>query len=139
MAEHKKFIYRVQKVKEAGAEYFALQAKLTEEITYPELRAKARDRDGLESDLFYEWNAQADAMLVLVQGIMSDLKDMDLLIEKQNLSANFAAIYSGFEELPASVSQLHSDLDRFHDQSELITRTFAPQPREARTEAAIAQ
>ena len=127
VAEHEKFVYRIQKVKEAGSEYFALQDALSKEISNPELRAEQIRRDAAEAELFREWNRQADARLVDIQKIMSDLKDMDIIIEKQNLSAHFTAIYDGFDELPASVTQLHLDLDRFHQQSELIAQTFAPQ------------
>ena len=49
---------------------------------------------------------------------------MNIIITKLELSANFAALYQDFQELPASMLSLHSEIGHFQQESRRISQTF---------------
>ena len=49
---------------------------------------------------------------------------MNIIIAKLELSANFAVLYQDFQELPASILSLHSEIGRFRLESRRISQTF---------------
>ena len=56
---------------------------------------------------------------------MRHLKDIDAIIQKQNLSAHFLALRESLNSLPASVSNLHAQVELFHMESMAIQSTFS--------------
>ena len=122
--DYEKLTHRVRRVENTAQKYFELQLELTEQINNPNLRATAAQNDAEEYDQFEIWRVASNAMLNQLNETFKDLHDMNIVIDKLNLSANFSVLYDGFESLTLSISQLHEDLDRFREKSDHIARTF---------------
>ncbi len=122
--EYKRFAYRIDHADAMATDYFEVQQNLTAQITNPEDRKKAEQRDLAESDIYLDWRDQAFRTLGQAQLIMLDLHDMNVIITKQRLSAHFAALYEDFQEIPPAITLLHEELDRFRQESEKIQQTF---------------
>ena len=122
--DYKVFAYRIHHSEKMAEEYFHIQARLTASITNVDIRGKAEQNDLHERNAYLEWRSQAHKTLSRALLIKQDLDDMDVIITKQVLSANFAALYQDFQELPQSMVALHADIREFHRQSEEITATF---------------
>ena len=74
--------------------------------------------------MYLNWRAQAHSTLARARLIKQDLDDLNVVITKLELSANFAALYQDFQELPTSLLTLHAEIDRFREESEVINQTF---------------
>ena len=77
-----------------------------------------------EREVYLNWRAQAHSTLARARLIKQDLDDLNVLITKLELSANFAALYQDFQELPTSLLTLHAEIDKFREESEMINQTF---------------
>ena len=124
--DYKVFAYRIHHSEQMAEEYFEIQARLSSRITNPEIRVRAERNDLIERDAYLEWRTQAHKTLARALLIKQDLDDMNVIITKQVLSANFAALYQDFQELPQSMLELHADIAEFQKQSDAITATFGP-------------
>ena len=123
--EHRRLDYRIEHAERAGQLYFKAQGELTRQIKNPEDRARATASDRAEREVYDRWRDQAHRTKSQADRIMDELHDMDIIITKQLLSANFAAVYHDFLELPIAISGLHRDLEQFRARSEEIGAVFA--------------
>ena len=128
--EYRRFEERVEHAEEMAYEYLELQYSLTETIRDPELRRTHEERDAHEQVVVLEWINQANTVLGQARLIKGQLDDMNVAIIKLELSATFTAVYDGFLQMPFAISLLNDELNRFHDESELIYQTFGPQAQE---------
>ena len=122
--ERRRLTLRVEHADRAAARYFEVQAELTGQITDPEARMRAERGDRAEREIYRRWREQAGRTMAQADRIMVDLRDMDIRITKQLLSANFASVYQDFQEVPAAIGALHRDLERFRARSEEISVAF---------------
>lgn len=122
--EQRRLALRVEHADRAAARYFEVQEGLTGQISDPEARLRAERDDRAEREMYRRWREQAGRTMDQADRIMVDLRDMDIRITKQVLSANFAAVYQDFQEVPAAISALNQDLERFRARSEEISATF---------------
>ena len=123
--EHRRLDYRIEHAERAARLYFKAQGELTRQIKNPEDRARAIRSDKDEREVYNRWRDQAHRTRSQADRIMDELHDMDIIITKQLLSANFAAVYHDFLELPIAISELHRDLEQFRARSEEIGAVFA--------------
>ena len=122
--QHRRLALRVEHADRAAGRYFETQEELTRQINNPEDRLRAEQGDRGERELYRRWREQAGRTMAQSDRIMVDLRDMDIRITKQLLSANFAAVYHDFQEVPVAIDALHRDLERFRARSEEISATF---------------
>lgn len=122
--EHERLSYRIDHADRAAKRYFDTQRNLTRQINNADDRLRAEQGDAQEWDLYRQWREQAGRTMAQADRIMVDLEDMDIRIAKQLLSANFAAVYRDFQQMPAAISALHRDLERFHAKSREINAAF---------------
>lgn len=127
-ADYKVFAYRIHHTEKMAKEYFETQASLTQAIADPEKRRRAAANDFLEREAYLDWREQATTTLAHARLIKQDLDDMNVIITKQVLSANFAALYENFQEMPRSMLTLHAEIAEFQRRSDQITATFGPLP-----------
>ena len=129
---HKRFAWRISRAKVIANEYFTTQYKLTESMPNRQRRNYYRERDKAERLVFLEWQTQADEILSQSNVIMDELRQMNIELSKQVLSAQFASVYREFEIIPIAITNLHYDLNSFRVKSrELETRFGAVQTQEA--------
>ena len=121
--EHRRLDYRIEHAERAARLYFKAQGELTRQIKNPEDRARATASDREELEVYHRWRDQARRTRTQADRIMDELHDMDI-ITKQLLSANFAAVYHDFLELPITIRDLHRDLEQFRARSEEIGAVF---------------
>ena len=120
---HKRFAWRLSRAKVIGNQYFEKQRLLTESMPNRERRQYYRQRDQAEREVFRDWQIQADEILAQSNIIMDELRQMNIELSKQVLSAQFASIYRDFETVPIAITNLHHDLESFRIKSrELETR-----------------
>ena len=124
--DYKVLAHRVHHTEKMAANYFTHQAKLTLAIANADTRERADANDELERDAYLSWRDQAARTLTQAALIKQDLDDMNIVIVKLQLSANFATLYEDFQELPQSMMTLHADIAEFQRQSDEITATFGP-------------
>ena len=122
--QHRRLALRVEHADRAAERYFETQEELTRQISNPEDRLRAEQGDRAEREIYRRWREQAGRTVAQSDRIMVDLRDMDIRITKQLLSANFAAVYHDFQEVPVAIDALHRDLERFRARSEEISATF---------------
>ena len=122
--EHRRLAYRIEHADRAAGRYFDTQAELTRQISNHEDRLRAEQGDRAEREIYRRWREQAVRTMAQADRIMVDLRDMDIRITKQMLSANFASVYHDFQEVPAAIGDLHQDLAQFRARSEEISATF---------------
>ena len=122
--EHKRFSWRVARADEAAEEYFEIQRNLTAMMPNSERMEYFQQKDQEEMELFREWQLQAYDILARSNLIMDELRQMNLEITKQALSANFAALYQDFQEVPLAITSLHQELDLFRLRSEQLQQRF---------------
>ena len=125
-ADYKVFAYRIHHTEKMAKEYFRIQADLTGNIANPTQRRQSDEQDQRELEVYLQWRSQAQATLEQARGIKRDLDDLNIIIAKMELSANFAALYQDFQELPASMLSLHSEIGQFRQESRRISQTFGP-------------
>ena len=124
MADYKVFAYRIHHAEEMAQDYFQVQARLTSRIINEQQRRQAELQDFQEREVYLEWRTQAHATLSTAQLIKQDLDDLNIMITKLELSANFAALYQDFRELPPSMLTLHAEIDKFREETHRINNTF---------------
>ena len=122
--EHRRLDYRIEHAERAARLYFKAQGELTRQIKNPEDHARAIRSDREEQEVYRRWRDQARQTRAQAARIIEELNDMDIIITKQLLSANFAAVYHDFLELPIAISDLHRDLEQFRARSEEIGAVF---------------
>ena len=124
--EFNRFEGRVEHARDMAYNYLEIQQRLTQEVRDRGLRRTHEERDAQEQILILEWMNQADNVLEDARAIKFRLDDMNVSITKLELSATFAAVYEGFHEMPLAITLLNEELDKFHQESELIYQTFGP-------------
>ena len=122
--ERRRLTLRVEHADRAAARYFEAQAELTGQISDAEARLGAERGDRAERETYRRWREQAGRTMDQADRIMVELRDMDIRITKELLSANFAAVYQDFQEVPAAIDALHRDLEQFRARSEEIGAAF---------------
>ena len=122
--DHARLLHRIALVEDTAASYFQRQGELTARIHDPDLRAGAAAGDAKELRKFEDWRGASTELVARVDAIVRDLDDMDIVIEKLNLSANFSALHTSFESLTLSITGLQRDLKGFRTKSDEIARTF---------------
>lgn len=122
--DYKVFAYRIHHAESMAREYFEFQARLTRQIVNPEQRRQAELQDYQEQEVYLQWRTQAHTTLSRATLIKQDLDDLNIVITKLELSANFAALYQDFRELPPSLLTLHAEIDKFRDETRRINQTF---------------
>lgn len=122
--EYKRFAWRIDHANNMADEYFATQEALTRQIVNVKDRHRAEQIDAAEYDVYLDWKHQAFKTLGQATTIMVELRDMNVIITKQSLSAHFAALYQDFHEIPPAITQLHEELQKFRAESERIQKTF---------------
>ena len=127
--EYKRFAYRIDHADLMANEYFDVQKKLTAQIVNKKDKARAKEIDLREGEVYLDWREQAFKTLGQAQLIMYDLNDMNVIITKQRLSAHFAALYEDFQAIPPAISLLHEELARFREESDRIQKTFGAKPK----------
>lgn len=127
-ADYKVFAYRINHAEKMAQQYFEIQADLTSHIANPEHRRQSEEQDQRELAVFRQWRDQAHETLSQARAIKQDLDDMNIVIAKLELSANFSALYQDFQQLPASMVSLHSEIGQFRRESQRISQTFGPSP-----------
>ena len=123
-ADYKVFAYRIHHTEKMAQEYFEIQSRLTRSINDPEQRNRAAANDLLEREIYLDWRDQANRTLAQARLIKRDLDDMNVIVTKQVLSANFASLYRDFQEMPQSMLTLHAEIAEFRRRSDHITATF---------------
>ena len=116
--ERRRLAYRIEHAEGAARRYFETQARLTGRIRDPGERSRAGAGDRAEMRLYARWRDQAHRTRAQTDSIMDDLHDLDIRITKRLLSADFAAVYHDFLELPIAMGDLQRDLERFRVRSE---------------------
>ncbi len=124
-SDHGRLLNRIATVEATASQYFLRQGELTATIHDPDLRADAAVGDAEEYRIYEEWLSASRDLKERVDEIVLDLDDMDVIIKKLNLSANFSALHTNFEALTLSITGLHRDLEGFRLKSEEIARTFS--------------
>ena len=125
-ADYKVFAYRIHHAEKMANRYFEIQAGLTARIANSEQRRQSEEQDIREREVYLEWRSQAHSTLEQARLIKQDLDDMNIVIAKLELSANFAALYQDFQQLPASMLALHAEIGHFQEESRRISQTFGP-------------
>ena len=126
--EYKRLAYRIDHADAMAEEYFEKQQNLTSHISNAEDRARAENIDIAEQRIYQDWHNQAFKTLNQASLIMTELRDMNIIITKQNLSAHFAALYEEFQAIPPEITRLHEELSRFREESNRIQETFGVNP-----------
>lgn len=134
IADYEKLAYRIDYVKEAASDYFQLQKDLTERIRDPQLRSEVALRDANEKHQFDVWERGSNEMLGKVSTIVDDIEDMNVIIDKLTLAANFAIIFDNFGSLSTSIVQLHDEIALFKARSDSIADAIS-----SSTDARLAQ
>ena len=124
-----KFEAAIDNAKANAADYFATQQALTERIN--DSAAKAREDDEHDLALYREWETQADSALAKARAIGLQLDDMDASLRKLELRTDFVFDTSSFQEVPAAIFELNSELIEFRAASETI-RAATGSPFEAK-------
>ena len=122
--EHRRLAYRIDHADRTASRYFDTQTELTRRIGNIEDRLRAEGTDQAEREIYRRWREQAERTTAQADVIMADLRDMDIRITKQLLSANFASVYHDFQMVPIAIDALHRDLEQFRARSEEISATF---------------
>ena len=122
--EYNNFHDMVETAKSTADEYFTLQSSLTSEIKNAQRQQEQRQNDMREIEIFDEWQGQADNTVLSAYKLMDDIEDMRIIIQKASLSAHFAALNKQALSLPASLTELHSQLELFHERSREIQVAF---------------
>ena len=123
-AQHRRFRWRLEQADRRAAEYFRTQTDLTSRMPNATRKAHYQAKDQEERQLYTEWQVQAHDILGQSNIIMLELRQLNLEITKQTLSADFATLYQEFHQIPAAISTLHTELDLFRQRSEQLENQF---------------
>ena len=121
---HKRFAWRINRAKTVAHEYFEIQSALTESMPNRQRREHYRNKDQEEREIFRVWQTQADEILSQSNIIMDELRQMNIELSKQVLSAQFASVYRDFEIIPVAITNLHYDLESFRIKSRELEARF---------------
>ena len=121
-----RFQYRIDYADRMAQEYFLVQRKLTMQIPDSKTRAKWELNDAKEFEIYMRWQEQANTTRLQAEVIMAKLREMNVIITKQRLSAQFTALYNDFLTVPPEITILHQELKRFQDESDRIQQQFGP-------------
>ncbi len=123
--DHGKFLSRVENARQRAVLYFGNQSRLTSTIKDEKRRLSAENRDSKEYAAFQAWEAHVDELAASAAAMMDDFHDMDTIIQKQIMSAQFAELSEQFfVEVPESLMRLNEDLEEFSQQSESLYEVF---------------
>lgn len=122
--EHRRFRWRLQQADRTASQYFHTQADLTRRMPNAERRGYYVIKDQEEQELYREWQLQAHEILGQSNSIMLELRQLNLEITKQTLSADFATLYQEFHQIPTAITTLHSELDLFRQRSQQLENQF---------------
>lgn len=122
--DYNELISRIRIAKSTAEEYFQQQSDLTAEVNREDFRKELELKDQLEREVFEKWAFKADKIATAAYEMMRDMEDVDIFIAKTNLSAHFAALQSSTSTLPASMEQLHLQLDEFREATRELNDTF---------------
>ena len=123
-AEHRRLGYRIEHAERAAGRYFRAQAELTRGVRDPVERSRADAGDRAEMRVYARWRDQAHRTRARAGSIMDRLHDLDVMISKRRLSANFAAVRRDLLELPVAVRDLDRDLERLRVRWEEMGAAF---------------
>lgn len=122
--QHRRFRWRLEQADRVASDYFETQAELTRRMPNEERRAYYLVKDREEQDLYRNWQLQAHQILGQSNSIMLELRQLNLEITKQTLSADFATLYQEFHRIPTAITTLHGELDLFRQRSEQLEHQF---------------
>lgn len=128
--DYEQMLVDIKEADEVAKEYIDLQRGYTEKISNPQLRKRAAESDKAEIEAYLQWKSRANGIILTAEPIMRHLKDIDAVIQKQNLSAHFLALRESLDRLPVSVSNLHAQVELFHRESMAIQDAFNQLPAE---------
>lgn len=123
-SEYERLVLRVEHTDRAAREYFEYQKELTTQIYNPRDRERSQLADQKDLQLYQEWREQARETVEHASMIMRDLNDMDIMITKQALSANFAAVYIDVQRVPSAIIDFHQELGEFRLKLDEINTQF---------------
>ena len=126
LLEHQRFQWRLNQADRMADKYFATQRQLTELMPDAQRRSHYRDKDQEEMEIYRQWQANAWKIMTQADTIMDELRQLNLEITKQTLSADFAALHRDFEQIPAAITTLHTELELFRTRSEELEKRFSP-------------
>lgn len=128
---HAKFEASINNAKIYAGEYFAQQRAITGQIRDPQNRANAEREDEHEAELYMQWEEKANTALMMADGIILRLDDMDANFRKMELRADLVFDTSAFLEAPEAIYNLNQQLADFQIASENIKAMTGPafQPR----------
>ena len=115
-----RFDASITNAKSRAEQYFAQQQAITDEVQDPTTRARLQEEDEADMVLYLEWKAQADSALKEASRFMIQLDDMDAILRKMELRADFVFDSTAFTEVPAAISELNQQLFEFQVASENI-------------------
>ncbi len=122
-----KFEHRFKATEDRLYEYFQQQADLTQSTNDPTLRTALQKRDNEEREAYSRWMADAHWILTQAQMMRQDLDDMNVVIEKQQLTVSMLADFSEISAIPSSVKTLHESLSGFRQESDELARSLSSQ------------
>ena len=114
--DYKRFMADLAEVQKLAADYFRIQGDLTAALQDPELRAAALEGDRRERRIWAAWQEQAQRTRRQARAIKQDLDDMNVLIAKLRLSADFGRLQNIYLQLPDSMLALEAELGEFERQ-----------------------
>lgn len=104
-------------------EYFAQQQAITDGIRDLTKQANARLEDEADMALYRQWELRADSALKEATNFIIGLDDMDAILRKMELRADFVFDATAFTEVPAAITELNQQLFDFQVASENIKLT----------------
>ena len=114
--DYKRFMADLAEVQELAADYFRTQRDLTNALQDPARRAAAERGDREERRIWAAWQEQAQRTRDEARRIKRELDDMNVLIAKLRLSADFGRLQHIYLGLPESMVALEAELGRFEMQ-----------------------
>ena len=120
---HARFDASIANAKSRAEEYFAQQQAITDGIRDPTNQAKVRLEDEADMALYRQWELRADSALKEANKFMIGLDDMDAILRKMELRADFVFDATAFTEVPAAITELNQQLFDFQVASENIKLT----------------
>ncbi len=120
-----RFEHRFRTSEDRLNEYFEEQSRLTGSVNDPSLVAELRHRDSEEREAYARWMEEGGKLLDRALAIGRELDDMDVVIRKQQLTANMLSQYTRASSIPGSAQSLHRALGEFRMQSDELARDLS--------------
>ena len=127
---YEKFDLAIVAAEEQAEAYFASQNSLTTQYHDPAKRAQAKAHDESDYSQYRQWREQAHQVRAQAKAIVHRLDDMNLDLQKLELSSEISFNAGGFSEVPSAIVQLDSELAQFQLSSGNI-RAITSSPFEA--------